>query len=107
MCERCERSTAPHCNLRPKGVRISLRINTAYVFVGAAEICSHAKPVVEVAGDRTVEAIGIHATVKQRVLVAAEDLRFGIVILRHSCHRKQHQHKTQYEKITHSVSVVE
>src|SRR5438552_4103643 len=88
MCERSECTTAPHRNLRSKSVGIGLGINAAYVLVGAAEICSHAKPMVEVAGKCAIEAVRIHAAVKPGVLVAAEDFRFGIVLLRP---RSQHK----------------
>src|ERR671925_101228 len=101
MRERSERATTPHSNLRSKCVGIRLRINAAYVFVCAAEICSHAKPIVEIAGQRSVEAVRIHATVEPCVLVAAEDFRFGIVLLRYRRQRKQPQQQHQADKLTH------
>src|SRR5439155_19554609 len=87
-------SAAPHSHIWSERICVGMQRYAARRCICTAEIRSNAKPIVEITGQGGVPTVRIRAAAtaaeaaKPCVLVAAEDFRFGIALLRHRRQRK-------------------
>src|SRR5579862_7936214 len=76
MHERCEGLIVTIGNDRTERIGVVVETDPVLRLVRAAEVCSHAEPIVKVSRHRCIPPVRVHTTIESSELIPTEDLSF-------------------------------